>query len=222
VRLLRRAWCRDPMRVTIVAWDRTVVGMAADTGQRQVLQAQVGDEGRRRRDSWLRRWRRSGSEQALRRDALRRLDLVRAVLERSRAIVASGWVQERWYGTAPRLNQAVLPVGTRADTDPVAAACVLGAVALAVRERDPRADLTVDAGPVVDFLWDAVREARGLPGPGVAGRAAPRELRVTRMREIVRWNDQPGRSRDEVLGVLDLAVSRVIMAAVRQPVGTAA
>jgi hypothetical protein len=42
------------------------------------------------------------------------------------------------------------------------------------------------------------------------------------MREIVRWNDQPGRSRDKVLGVLDLAVSRVIMAAVRQPVGTAA
>jgi hypothetical protein len=35
------------------------------------------------------------------------------------------------------------------------------------------------------------------------------------MREVAQWNDQPGRSREDVLAVLDVAISRVIMAAMR-------
>jgi hypothetical protein len=38
-----------------------------------------------------------------------------------------------------------------------------------------------------------------------------------RIRGLARWNDRPGRTRDEVLAVLDDASSRVIMAAMREP-----
>jgi hypothetical protein len=34
------------------------------------------------------------------------------------------------------------------------------------------------------------------------------------MRELVRWNDAAGRTRDDVLGLLDRAISRCILAAV--------
>ena len=108
--------------------------------------------------------------------------------------------------------------GWRSCTHPsrtVPQACLIGAVALALRERDARAKLTVDGGPAIDFVWDAVQQARGLTRPGVAGRAAPPEVRLARMREVAQWNDRPGRSRADVLAVLDLAISRVIIAAMR-------
>jgi len=40
---------------------------------------------------------------------------------------------------------------------------------------------------------------------------------MARVRDLTRWNDQPGRTREEVLGLVDLAVSRAVMAAVGGP-----
>ena len=57
-----------------------------------------------------------------------------------------------------------------------------------------------------------------MPGPGVAGRAAAPAVRAARVRDLTRWNDRPGRTRDEVLALIDLASSRAIMEAM-QPVG---
>jgi hypothetical protein len=37
------------------------------------------------------------------------------------------------------------------------------------------------------------------------------------VRDLTRWNDQPGRTQSEVLSLLDLAVSRVILTGMRQP-----
>jgi hypothetical protein len=37
------------------------------------------------------------------------------------------------------------------------------------------------------------------------------------MRELVRWNDTVGRTRDEVLALLDRAISRAILGAVGAP-----
>jgi len=42
-------------------------------------------------------------------------------------------------------------------------------------------------------------------------------VRIARIRDVARWNDQQGRTRDQVLAVLDLAVSRIIMTAMREP-----
>ena len=149
------------------------------------------------------------------RNPLQELDRVRAVLDRARAQIETGWVQDRWYVVAPRrsslLRQAVVA------PDEVTAACLVGALALALREQDPRADLVTGGGPVLDVVWDAAREAGASPDPAPARRAWPRDARLLHVRDLTRWNDHPGRTRDEVLAVLDDASSRVIMAAMREP-----
>jgi hypothetical protein len=70
---------------------------------------------------------------------------------------------------------------------------------------------------VVDVMWDALQELRGLGGSGVAGRAAAPAVRAARIHDLTRWNDQRDRSRSDVLGLLDLAASRTIMAAMTAP-----
>jgi hypothetical protein len=139
-----------------------------------------------------------------------------AVLQRARGIVEAGWVQNRWAVAAPRPQAGPRAAGGPAavrTTDPLAGACVVAAVALAVRERDARADLAVATGPAIAFLWDAVhgRDARFRRA---SGRSAPHEERVARMRELARWNDEPGRTRADVVGALDRAAADVVAATV--------
>jgi hypothetical protein len=128
---------------------------------------------------------------------------VLAVLQRAREIVEAGWVQNRFTVTAGH--------GATGDgTDGSVRVCVVAAVALAVRARDSRADLAVDTGPALAHLWDAVF------GGQAAGRSAPHHVRVARMRELARWNDERGRTRDDVVSALDRAAARVV-AQVVQP-----
>lgn len=165
---------------------------------------------RRRRAATLRR-ERAALDQAV--EALAVLELARETLER-------GWIQDRWYvmrkdrGAASAKRFAIESV----EPGDVAGACLVGALELAVRQRSARADLTVDGGPAIDFAWDALQEIRGLPGPGIAGRAAPRDVRVARIRDLAHWNDRFGRTQDEALQLLELAIGRVILTAVGQPV----
>jgi hypothetical protein len=145
------------------------------------------------------------------------------LLEDAREVVARGWVQNRLFArrARPASVRELLFSTTPTNLDDVTAACLVGAVVHAVRQRGSTDDL-IKAGPALDFLWDAWQESRGLGGPGVAGRAASRDLRALRVRDLMRWNDQPGRTREEVLGLLDLAASRAIMAAVQGHHETAA
>jgi hypothetical protein len=122
---------------------------------------------------------------------------VLAVLQHARGIVEAGWAQNRW--TVPTRATSV-----DGPADGSVRACVVGAVALAVRARDPRADLAVDTGPALAFVWDAVFEGR------VAGRSAPHHVRVQRMRELARWNDEPGRTHHDVVSALDRAAAAVV------------
>jgi len=139
---------------------------------------------------------------------------VLAVLQHARAIVEAGWVQNRWVADrpaqpAPEPRPAAGPVATAVA---VPSACLVAAVALAVRDRDPRADLAVATGPALAAVWDAVQDDGRLRP--ATGRAAPHEVRVARMRELARWNDRPGRTRDDVVAVLDGAAARVVAATV--------
>jgi hypothetical protein len=152
---------------------------------------------------------------------LRCLADVSAALEGARStLVEHGWVQNTWYAVQRRSPTTTSPDATDATDAPevpgVPGACLVGAVVRATRRHHPAAGAT-DAGPALDVLWDALQESRGLHGPGLAGRAVPREIRTARVRDLTRWNDDPGRSRDEVLGLLDLATSRAIMEAVHLP-----
>ncbi|MEU4419915.1 hypothetical protein AB0F81_04765 [Actinoplanes sp. NPDC024001] len=128
-----------------------------------------------------------------------------AVLEDARAVIARGWIQDHWFASR-----------RSGEFGEVAAACLVGAVVHAARQSGP-GDPVIRAGPALDYLWDAWQESRGLRAAGIAGLAAPRELRMARVRDLTRWNDQPGRTREQVLGLVDLAASRAVMAAVSIP-----
>src|SRR5690348_13943762 len=134
------------------------------------------------------------------------------VLEQARETVARGWVQDRWYTVPRRPQDGTIRQLVAGDPSPreVHRACLAGAVALSVRQRNSRADIAADGGPAIDYVWDAVQQTseRGLSA--VAGRAWPRDARLARIRDITRWNDTAGRTRDDVLAVLDIAISRVI------------
>lgn len=136
---------------------------------------------------------------------------VLAVLQHARAIVEAGWVQNRWTTTRPSpATPVATPVATAVRDgggNAVAGACVVAAVALAVRARDPRADVAVTTGPALAHLWDAVH---GDPRFRAAGRAAPHAVRVARMRELARWNDEHGRTRADVVAALDRAAAGVV------------
>jgi hypothetical protein len=135
------------------------------------------------------------------------------VLQDARAVIEHGWVQNRWFVPAKAAARVGAPPAAAGDDRGLPAACLVGAVVYAARRHGTPDDLAA-AGSALDHLWDAWQEARGVDGAGIAGRAAPRDLRLARVRDLTRWNDHPGRTRQEVLGLLDVASSRAIMAAV--------
>jgi hypothetical protein len=159
------------------------------------------------------------AERELRR--VRRLEEARAMLERAHALVSDCWVQDAFYVVRDPQGsmRPVSPFGLLLTSrDDVAGACLVGAIAHASSTVDRR-ERRAPAATAVDMLWseladrqpDAVTGFGGLPAwddPHPGARAA-------RVRDLARWNDDPGRSRDQVLGLLDGAVSRTISAAVR-------
>jgi hypothetical protein len=140
------------------------------------------------------------------------------VLEGARGVIERGWLQHAWYRTDRRPPRSWLARVRRADPvpdiDAVRQACLVAAVAVAAHRGGGRPDVVGDAGPALDLVWDALWETRGQPGPPATGRAVAPTVRAARMRDLVRWNDTPGRTRADVLGLLDRAISRSIMGAV--------
>jgi hypothetical protein len=151
-------------------------------------------------------------------DRIRQLEGARALLERARALIARGWVQDAFYVVRSRSGETrpVSPFGllllTRSD---VVGACLVGAVAHAAGSVDRR-DRRGQAAVAVDTLWQTLAEdpAAEVELAGLADAAHP-AARAARVRELARWNDEPTRSREDVLGLLDRAVSRTILHAVR-------
>jgi hypothetical protein len=151
-------------------------------------------------------------------ERIRQLEGARAVLERARALIAQGWVQDAFYAVRGRSGETrpVSPFGllllSRSD---VVGACLVGAVAHAsgsVGRRDRRGQAAV----AVDTLWQALAEdtTAGVDPTGQCDLGHP-AARAARVRELARWNDEPARTREDVLGLLDRAVSRTILHAVR-------
>ena len=157
-----------------------------------------------------------------RRDAelerLRQLEGARAVLERARALIAQGWVQDAFYIVRGRNGESrpVSPFGllllTRTD---VVGACLVGAVAHASGSVDRR-ERRGQAALAVDTLWHTLAEDPSYERvPTAPYDAVHPAARAARVRELARWNDEPARTRDQVLGLVDRAVSRTILHSVR-------
>ena len=172
-----------------------------------------------RRADTKRRW---GGLLPPRRDAelerLRQLEGAQAVLERARALIAQGWVQDAFYIVRGRNGESrpVSPFGllllTRTD---VVGACLVGAVAHASGSIDRR-ERRGQAALAVDTLWHTLAEDPSYERlPTAPYDAVHPAARAARVRELARWNDEPARTQDEVLGLVDRAVSRTILHSVR-------
>lgn len=136
-----------------------------------------------------------------------------AILEIARTILERGWLQDAWYRTAPRpLRQRLF--GPTPGPDGIEAACVVAAVAVAGHTGGAFTHVDRDSGPAVDRVWEALQETRTGAVAARPSAVAP-IVRRARMRELVRWNDAPGRTHGDVLGLVDRAISRTILQQVR-------
>ena len=145
-----------------------------------------------------------------------------AVLTAAREQLVQGWVQEAWWVTRPPSGgRQVHALGATRQFGKVSGACLVGAVLNAT--GSPGSEPAWVAGPAVDALYDALWEARGghaelttrVPSPAV---------RLARVQTLTHWNDAAGRTREEVLDVVDRAISRTIMTLVGEgkPAGVGA
>ena len=159
------------------------------------------------------------AERELRR--LRRLEDARSMLERAHALISACWVQDAFYVVRDSRGgvRPVSPLGLLLTSrEDVAGACLVGAIAHASSTVD-RSERRGPAATAVDMLWSelADRHPDAVTGPGLMPTWDDPHpgARAARVRDLARWNDDPRRSRDDVLGLLDAAVSRTISAAVR-------
>lgn len=152
------------------------------------------------------------------RQRLDRLAEAGAMLARARATVAACWVQDAFYVVRDQRGELrpVSPFGllmlSRRD---VAGACLVGAVAHASSTVDKR-ERRGPAAVAVDSLWSelAARHPDEVTGSGMLpGWDDPHPgARAVRVRDLARWNDDPHRTKDEVLSLLDGAVARTAAA----------
>jgi hypothetical protein len=153
----------------------------------------------------LTRWRK---QRRLRRDLARRdraaaqlveLHQIRTFIAAAHVLVRDGWVQHALF--AHRTDRAELRVATgwnahRNNGRPVAGACLVGAITHAGGGL-----ATVDGQPVqraFDLTWHTLFGDRGCP---VRYCPAP-AVRTAHLRELIRWNDDPRRTRAEVAALL--------------------
>ena len=148
-----------------------------------------------------------------------------AVLEGARAELEVGWVQGGWWSvTSADGNQRLVSGFAAAGggrPDHVDGSCLVGALA--------RAGSPSDVGRAVDAVYDALWASHGQPAPAGLPPVPSPEVRQARVRTLTRWNDRAGRTREEVLAVVDRAISATIMnlmtaprSAQAEPVGASA
>ncbi|HEY0238281.1 MAG TPA: hypothetical protein VGC37_06520 [Friedmanniella sp.] len=149
---------------------------------------------------------------------LRRLDRVRAALEQARTdLVEQGWTQRGWFSVdsagTTRLATTRESFDLVRPTSTVSGACLVGA--LLRRAEDPdRATTHADVWGAVDELYEALHERMGhtsLP----PGRADSHTRRHAKLGVLTAWNDDPRTRREDVLDLLDRAVSRTLVGACR-------
>ena len=133
-----------------------------------------------------------------------------AVLEGARAELEVGWVQGGWWSVTSADGNQRLVTGYAAagggSPDHVDGSCLVGALA--------RAGSPSDAGRAVDAVYDALWASRDQPGAARDGGLPPVPapgVRLARVRTLTQWNDQAGRTQEEVLTVVDRAISATIM-----------
>jgi hypothetical protein len=147
------------------------------------------------------------------------LEQLLALLEAARGELEAGWVQDGWWsvpraGATPALLSGLAAGVSRPDS--VNAVCLVGALVRAASGQGPDAG----AGRAIDAVHDALWESRGQPsarpGPGPWPVPSP-QVRLAQVQALTRWNDAEGRTSEEVLAVLDRAISRTMLSLAEIP-----
>ena len=140
-----------------------------------------------------------------------------AVLEGARAELEAGWVQGGWWSVTSADGDRRLVTGDAGGSPAhVDGSCLVGALA----RGGPYVGRAVDA--VYDALWASRGQASQAAPGGLPAVPAP-EVRQARVRMLIQWNDQAERTQEDVLAVVDCAISATIMdlmAAPRVPVAS--
>ena len=130
-----------------------------------------------------------------------------AVLEGARAELEAGWVQGGWWSvTSADGSQRLVTGDSGGSPAHVDGSCLVGALA--------RAGSSSDVGRAVDAVYDALWASRGQASerrPGGLPPVPSPEVRLARVRTLTQWNDQAERTREEVLAMVDQAISATIM-----------
>ena len=128
-----------------------------------------------------------------------------AVLEGARAELEAGWVQGGWWSvTSADGSQRLVTGDSGGSPAHVDGACLVGALA----RGGPYVGRSVDA--VYDALWASRGQASERRPGGLPPVPSP-EVRLARVRTLTQWNDQAERTREEVLALVDRAISATIM-----------
>jgi hypothetical protein len=129
---------------------------------------------------------------------LAELFAIEELLDRAVDVVSTGWVQDAWFVVSTSDGQrAVTAYDLRMAMDrPVLGACVVGAVVEA--GGGPANVRSQVVQRTLDLTWHTLREGseepvRWCPGPRV---------RMMTVLDLTHWNDTPGRTQDEVVGLL--------------------
>ena len=132
---------------------------------------------------------------------LAELHAMGTLLERAAEVVESGWVQGAWFTVATRSGKRhVTAYELRlAESRPVIGACLVGAVVES--GGGPSAANTQLVRRTLDLTWHTLHRGPDervdwCPGPSV---------RMLRVLDLTRWNDDPGRTHGEVVGLLAAA-----------------
>ena len=128
-----------------------------------------------------------------------------AVLEGARAELEVGWVQGGWWSVSSADGGHRLVTGDAGGSPAhVDGSCLVGALA--------RAGSSSDVGRAVDAVYDALWASRGQPTLSVGLPPVPSpEVRRARVRTLTQWNDRADRTQEEVLAMVDRAISATIM-----------
>ena len=123
---------------------------------------------------------------------------ISALLEQAAVVVSHGWVQGSWFNVATARGEHHVTAYDlhRAVDEPVIGACLVGSVVHAA--GGPRTVRSQLVQRTLDAVWHALHEdpdraVRWCPGP---------QRRMLHVLELTVWNDTPGRTQDEVVGLL--------------------
>jgi hypothetical protein len=148
-----------------------------------------------------------------RRSAVASTERTLAVLVGARALLERGWVQGGWYVLEARDGRRRFVAAgslTRRGFGEIVQSCLVGAVVESSRWHTSERGA---AGPAIDTLWHELGELFG-PRPPVDPRTPVPVLRSRQVGDLTTWNDRRGRTRDEVLRLLDAAIARLTTTAV--------